>query len=542
VRRPRGDDLLLGTLLAAQIAIVVALPVLVGHDLPQHLAQARLLGDADDGHLAPPYEGPLAPDPYFTTYRVLGLLAAPSSIEASARLVYALYAVAFALAFRRLARAADETPLSGVHYGAALGPILVWNPITCMGFLPFMLALPCAFAATALVLDGARRLTAPRLVALLVLGVATASFHAAAAGVAALIALVIALTRRKIGTFVAATTFVATMLLTLRALRQGTGPTVDFAAWRANVATWGFVDGTVGTFVLSFAPIEMKAKLVLATVLGPFPRQGKVLVFLLVAAAVAVVAFARRPVRTALPRSRLALGVAAFVVLLVAVFGPTAIQVPDDMCLIDFRLYVIAFALAVALVPRRAFHALRARIAVVVASFGIVAIWGGALYGAAREAEPATELVRTLAPQDRLLALSFHDRSAWFDEDNSMLHDLPVYFTARTAGTTTLFWGRFDRHLPVGYRPGGEPHHPPPYSPDLWTEEDLGAATHVLVALPDADDDEQLRAGAARLIRSGAVQPLACGGRFCLFGVASRQPPTFSLTVRPSSAQPVSNR
>ena len=79
----------------------------------------------------------------------------------------------------------------------------------------------------------------------------------------------------------------------------------------------------------------------------------------------------------------------------------------DDICLLDVRLYVVAFMLAVAWVSPRAFEPRRARVAVTVFVTALVVMWGRQLHGAAREARTVVSLVERIDPKESLLALPF---------------------------------------------------------------------------------------------------------------------------------------
>jgi hypothetical protein len=146
-------------------------------------------------------------------------------------------------------------------------------------------------------------------------------------------------------------------------------------------------------------------------------------------------------------------------------------------------------------------------------------LWARQLAGVAREGDDVVQLVRRLGPRDVLLALAFHDRSEFLDESNSVTHYLPVYHTALNGGVTSLFWGKFSHHLPIGYRPGKEPPHPPDWKPWEFTRTDLDAASAVLVEWPDADDDGPAVLGADPLrdeLRK-RFSPVECRGRWCLY-------------------------
>jgi hypothetical protein len=100
-------------------------------------------------------------------------------------------------------------------------------------------------------------------------------------------------------------------------------------------------------------------------------------------------------------------------------------------------------------------------------------------------------------------------------------HYFPVYHTALHGGVTSLFWGKFSHHLPIAYRVGHEPPHPPDWGPGQFKRSDLLAATHVLVEWPDDDDGDNRLAGAARLrdeLADGFLG-MGCEGRWCLYRV-----------------------
>jgi hypothetical protein len=115
-----------------------------------------------------------------------------------------------------------------------------------------------------------------------------------------------------------------------------------------------------------------------------------------------------------------------------------------------------------------------------------------------------------------------HDRSDYLDGDNQVLHYAPVLHTARTGGVTSLFWGRYTPHLPVGYRAGFEPLRPPTWQPQEWTVAQLRAATHVLVTFPDDEDVDERHEAVARLeqLRSSLLREVARNSRGALYEVA----------------------
>jgi hypothetical protein len=235
--------------------------------------------------------------------------------------------------------------------------------------------------------------------------------------------------------------------------------------------------------------------------------------------AIAVLLEKRRLMSPSRSRRTLLLGAVLFVLASIAL--PTAIQKPDDMCMIDLRLYALAFALGLAAFPTHWLSSVRSRVALAALGAMFVSAWGWSIIGAGEEARAAVALAQKLGPDDRVLALSFHDRSAYLDEDNAVMHYLPVHHTASSGGSTTLFWGKFSRHLPIGWAPQQEPPHPQCWYPEEFNDAQLSAATHVLVSLPHDDDELEKKVGAQRLLSlvGTRLSRVACERDFCLFEV-----------------------
>jgi len=181
---------------------------------------------------------------------------------------------------------------------------------------------------------------------------------------------------------------------------------------------------------------------------------------------------------------------------------------------------VVAFLLAVACVDPRWFEPFWARIAMSVFATVVLGAWAVGLRGGAGEAMQVVRLLDRLPSSATVLALPFHDRSEYLDEDNSITHYFPVYFTALRGGVTSLFWGKYSHHLPVGYLPGREPLRPPDWDPSRFTRAELEHASNVLVEWPDRDDRDSRQVGARRLESelSDGFSRLACDGRWCLYG------------------------
>jgi hypothetical protein len=516
--RQRPDRVALAVLTLANVGLVFALPILGGHDLPQHLSYARILADYDNPSLAlrDTFTLPEGSQAYFTTYYLLAALARCTGVMTACRVVYAAYALALPWAIASLVEAASE-PSKEPKLTVLLGPLLIWNPVSCMGFLPFMLALPVFVLAAAVMLralgDPARRgagLLALLSVLLVSTHIVSAAFFVAFAGFLAL-----ARPRRGVALFgvVAASTVAA--LAAWQAVGPGPVAPLPSGALEDAIVKYGLVDGVAATFGVRWDSPAEKLDLLEATLLGPFPEYGKSVVAACLVVTACLVGRASTPASSARVALAWALvGFAGLVALL-----PASLAAPDDICLVDFRAMVVLVMLAVAAVDPRRFELPRARLALVSCVALVTVLWAHQLSGVAREGADVVKLVQRLGPRDVLLALAFHDRSEFLDEANSVTHYLPVYHTALNGGVTSLFWGKFSHHLPVGYRPGKEPPHPPDWKPWEFTRAHLDAASAVLVEWPDTDDGAVAVLGADPLrdeLRHG-FRSLECRGRWCLY-------------------------
>lgn len=513
--RRRPDWALFGALLAAQLVVLACTPVLVGHDLPQHLAYAKLLSDYDAGRLASIYEPPFGDDPYFATHHVLAWLARAMPLTRAITLIYGAYAIAMSSSFAALARAAGEHRRGETCMTIVFGPLLVWSPITCMGFLPFMLGMPAMFAACAAALRFGSDRRARWLVAVAACAAVLASLHVALLAMT-LLALACLRLRRPLLSAVGASGAVLAWFWMHRA------PSTPFDWDRTSFAvkTFGFVDGTIDTLGLSWSSPLERSKLAVSAVLGPFPWPIKLALGAALSSFALVIALSRKasPPRT---RSRRRLLVAGALMALATIAMPSSIQHPDDMCLVDMRMMTLVLVLAVAALPARWLDTTSARAALMALGGVLVGVWGWSMIGAGEEARPGVELAGRLGPSDRVLGLSFHDRSAYFEEDNVILHYVPVHHTALSGGSTTLFWGKFSRHLPIGWAPNQQPPQPRCWFPEEFNDAQLADASHVLVSLPHPDDPFEKKAGAQRLLSlvGTRLSRIACERDWCLLAV-----------------------
>ena len=482
-----------------QVLLAFLLPVIPGHDLPQHLAYARIIAGADEPLLARLYDVDTS-DPYCTVHRLLAWATRWMSLDLAARTTFALYALATVASFGLLGRALYGR--RGAHV-AMLGVALVWNPIACMGFLPFLVTLPVFVLGSAVAVVAMRQKSLGWMMAVLGMTVLVGKLHIV--GMAFFV---------LFGGLLAIAAWKGRSLALLAAM--GAGALVVLSTSQSKAAHLGKLQG------FAWSGVGEKTNMILATVFGPFPHSLR-LGMELGALGLTVVVAALRSRSTTQPPHEVAFRRVAFAFAAIGLFIPSSVRQPDDLSYLDFRFFVFALALLLASIPPSWFRARAARGALAIAVTLVVGVWVRQLMGAAGEATVAIDLVSRLRSTDRLFVLSFHDRSAYFDESNGINHYLGVHHTAQTGGVTSLFWGKYAHHLPVGYRPGVEPARPPDWRPGDFTLAQLEGSTHVLVSWPDSLDGRRARAGAARFrddVRP-RLRELACRSVYCLYAVES---------------------
>jgi hypothetical protein len=528
------------TLTAALLVFV--LPVVPGHDIPQHLAYVSLVAawQRDPGPLAATYSAPDVSNVYATTYRLMAPLARWVGPDACLRLVLAAYIVLLALAVRALVRASwPSAARRASPVTSLLGPVAAFNPVLCMGFLAYLVALVPLVAAVAAVVayvaGGRRRGVA----CIFALSAATAALHGVAAASLVAFCCALLLFRRDRRSLAALSASAAGFVVTSRVLGSVAHLPHGFGGrLLSSMTEYGVVDGFVGTFRISFASPVLKLDYVVASVLGPFPPRVKIACAAMLVVAIVAARLGPRTRPASVPVRGLRPALLVFAIF--AVLAPAAVQVPDDLSLLDFRLVTTATILGIAALPPQAWA--RARVPTRVfacAMFGLLAVWARQLEGISGELAPAVRLTERLAPGDRLLSLPMHDDSAYLEEANAVLHYDAVFHTVRTGGVTSLFWARFSPRLPVGYAPLAEPARPPDWAP--WAIEDAQLMTysHVLVRWPAPDEEERMHVLADRVVRlreRRVLEPIACDEGCCLFAVRPEQG-----AVRASYGAPVAN-
>jgi hypothetical protein len=513
----------------ANVAIIWSVPVLVGHDLAQHLSYLRIFADYGDPSL-PLRDFFLLPEraqSYSTVYWLLVPVARATSVMTACRLVYSVYAITLPCALASLAAAAGH-PRDSRMWAYVAGAALVWNPVSCMGFLPFTMAIPLFLAAAADALRWRRTASVAAATRLALGCAALVSLHFVAAAFLLLFVLVELCVHPSLRSAATLCVTVASCVLAAAAWQvAGDGHVAPLPrdVLVAMVAREGLLNGVVDTFGLVWSTPEAKWSFAVSSVLGPLPCWGKAIVAAAATVASWIVWRARGRCGWAARRSDPGLARSGLGLFAVTLLVPGSVCVPDAMSFIDFRLIFLLVPLGLAAMPQRWFQPSRARAAVVGLGAAVTALWAHQLGGFAAEGQEVLALLDHLDARAVLLALPFHDRSEYFDEDNSLTHYLPVYHTARGGGVTSLFWARVSHHLPVGYRPGKEPAHPSDWRPWEFRRGDLFSATHVIVEWPDAGDAAVEVAGAARLRHAlgDDFALLGCRGRWCLYQTPSEQ-------------------
>jgi hypothetical protein len=350
------------------------LPVLPAQDLPQHLAYARVLMDHVHSELpfAERFVLPNQFQSYFTTHYLLAYLARLITLRAALRVLMTLYVIGIYWSFARLCRSHHPgrwgTPPIWEAFAATL---LVWSPVACLGFLPFMLAVPVFFAACAFLLDAQRSRTRVALSSLIVCAAALALLHAVAAGAFVAFVILLALFSGQ-GRAVAAVgggTALATFVFVSMMGESGLGISVNLQ-WSEAIQRAHGLEFITEVFRIKWDDAPVKLRFILWVALGPFSRSGQ----LLVAIVLAVVMMASRvsatcpsPVADGVHKgfSRATVGFAV-----VAWLMPWGLNVPTEVTFLDIRFMTLSFGLLLALVNPAAFSASGPRL--VVTAGGVV--------------------------------------------------------------------------------------------------------------------------------------------------------------------------
>lgn len=519
--------------MAVHVALMVGLPQIPGHDLPQHLAYVRILAEGATGAATVNdlYEVPRTFQSYAAVHMALAWVARFTSVGVAVRGALALYAVLLPLATGGLARVLHRTP-AAFGAGALVGCYFVWSPVTLMGFLPFVLSLPLLVAGLAFVLAAEDKVAreggrpAALFGGVAFVGASLAVVHALTAGLFVGLALLLALftPSRRRGLAALAGLGGVVAVAAVGSGGRSAAPRMPWARLRTALTEGDGLEGLTQILRIDWNTPARKADFLAATLFLPLPTWAKGVVAVLLGTFGVSVFLWLRAARTRVnseevaPTSRPYLRVLV-VFAVVSWLAPMGLQVPTDIVFVDFRLMVVALLLAAVALPwPRLVQARAPAVTFGALVAGVVALWSRQLLQTAREMDLAASPLKALGPEAVVLALPFHDGSPHLDPANGALHYTAVLHTAWSGGVTSLFWGKFSPHLPVGYRPGRAPSHPPDGRPWEWGPQDLEGKTHLFVLGPPSEGDtlDEVVADAQARARAACGAPPVCAGRGCL--------------------------
>ncbi len=528
----------------ANVAVVWAVSVLPGQDLPQHLTYVRILVGYGDASLpfAATYTLPTHVQSYFTTYYLLAAIARLTGVVTAARVVLSLYVVAMVAAFDALTRALSSRARTHAGVGEAgspsvtslLAPLVIWNPVVWMGFLPFYIGMPAILWGYAAFLEGAHRddderPRPGRLAQVAVAGALLASLHTVAAAAFVLLVAVHAALARGRRTLLFAAVALLAVALTSGLFRIVGDPALGDAApalSRFGEVVGNGIDEVTGILHIDWGTPLRKLDYAYLAFVGALtlPRKMAVMAGALTVVGVAVASRAReanepaaRPtpaVRTATARTLTAYWALCLVI-------PSAIQVPSDISFLDYRIIAVTAAISLAFVDERLFASRAARGALALFAALVTGLWVRTITAVGNEARAVEALVGRLDSRAVLLALPIDDTSREIDEGNTVGHYWPMLHTIQNGGLTSQFWGKFTHHLPIGYRDGRALPAPDDRHPWEATRAQIHAFTHVVVSYPDENADAAQRTGASaiRAVLATDATVVACDGRSCLYAV-----------------------
>jgi hypothetical protein len=521
----RLKNIAVSLLIALNLCVVWALPVIPGQDLPQHLSYVKILLDySDTGNpFARFYQLPTRPQAYFTTYYIL-LHAARlfGSIDIAIRAVLSVYVFGTFAAFRFLVSSCArgrETPLWACFPAA----MIVWSPVCIMGFLPYLITVPLFLVGVGCYVRQAEGDPRIRDLAFLALScVSLVSIHIVSAGSLLLLAVLHSILSPKRARFIATGTV--------------------FMLVAASAILWGYIgEGGVGSFsrIVHGANLERAGGLesflnplfnfswsnplgildiALWTVLGPYRWYG----MLLMGAAILIALFcssnrqitSESTVDSAMRRTCVGFAIACALM-------PWGLYIPSELTFLNFRMMTMAFAFCLAVLTPPICRSAK--------SWGFmgVALMSSALfafnsYAFGREGAHVRRLLERTETGLVLMPIVFDKSSRFFARSFALEQFLPMYYTVYRGGITTSFWAQYAPHLPISYKAGIRVPTVDDWDPGKFRLKQAKGVDLLLVKTPTVENSLSDRTAFSRLQLELApfVAQSTCDGSWCLYRIA----------------------
>lgn len=435
LRQPRGLYwIALGVVVLVQVGIVWLLPILPAQDLPQHLAYARILRDHRVPNLpfGEVYEPVAGFQPYFMFHYALAGMGRVGGIDWACRVLFSLYIVTLTLALNRLSRAVSAGNGREPRWSTFLAPLATWSPIACMGFVPFLFAIPallmgCASVATASEVPTVRHGIIAALWAAVVV-----SLHPVAAGCLIVYAGCYWGGKRTRKSLVVVCTVLGSVLVAQIAWGLvsdhglGTFANVEWSEPRKRALGLDFI---TEAFKIRWPDPFLNLSYCLWTAFGPYRATGQITVAgaILIAAIISWRCRGRSSAEPASEGTNSAAVQAALAFFAIAWLAPWGFFLPSEITFLNLRLISLSGAIALASLSGKLF----------VSTASKVAAWGLAMFVALHfglraqkfnaEASVALGLLDEARPPGKMLPIVFHNTSAQFGKQFALTHFLPMY-------------------------------------------------------------------------------------------------------------------
>jgi hypothetical protein len=501
------------TLAAICVATVWMTPLLPGQDMPQHLANVRIMRDCADPGLpfSEHYEVRGRFQLYFTSYVLVDLLAFARSVEVGARVLMSVYCVAFLASFAGLARA-SAGGTSGMPVTVALGGLFVWNPTVLMGFLGYSIGLPFLLASVAGTVSWAEgRECWGRWVAIPAAAICAVvhPFLGAMLLLCLVAYAILALNRRRLKVALlpsAVTLAVLGLGMGLGDAGIGDPRSID---WETAIRETYGLDFATLAMGLEWVGAPVKTNFLLWSAFGPF-RMPVVFVVACCVAVTAMVVRLAGEERSVMGPGRTSSGTAvrrmAWFVLAAGLAAPFGLNRPTELTFIDLRLLSLSVVLLAASMNPGPWSSSLGRRALAAGCVVLTLHAGYRVVAWGRQSNGFFALLDKTERGRVLAALVYSGHTPHFSQQFRLDYFLPMYYTTRYDGISTQFWGGATHHLPVTYKPGRSFKQAPNFWPQRFTPAHLEGADYLIVRLPSPEQDSRRLQAIAQHI-SGQLEP-----------------------------------